>query len=225
MASSALEANYLLEVSVIDTEDPVVTRHLSVPATINFHDLHLVIQTAFGWGQYHPYQFSVEKEDEQLRPHPCVIELQVDGESPAPHSEKSSTDTLFSEVLKDAQRNNHVIVYQYDMDDNSWMHSIKFVSRTTPGTETAVCIAGEGHPCSEDVGGPSGWRTLKEAFRQPYDKSNFTANRMRRWYKQECINGDPDGLGANGPYKWDREAVNRELSHLEYGMVPEDEDY
>lgn len=96
----------------------------------------------------------------------------------------------------------------------------------TPGTETAVCIAGEGHPCSEDVGGPSGWRILKEAFHLPFDKSDFTANRMRKWYKNDCINGDPEGLTADGPYRWDREAVNRELGNLEFGAVPEeDEDY
>lgn len=211
--------NYLLEVTITDTETPTITRYISVPATINFHDLHLVIQTAFGWGQCHPYQFSVEKPDT-----PVVIELpQVDG--PSSHSEKSSTETLFSDVLESAQRDNHVLLYQYDVDLNSWMHRIKFVSRMTPGTETAVCIAGEGHPCSEDVGGPSGWRILKEAFHLPYEKSDFAANRMRKWYRNDCINGDPEGLATNGPYRWDREAVNRELSNLEFGTVPEEEDY
>lgn len=94
-----------------------------------------------------------------------------------------------------------------------------------PATETAVCIAGEGHPCSEDVGGPSGWRILKEAFHLPWEKSDFTANRMRKWYRNDCVNGDPEGLAADGPYRWDREAVNRELGNLEFGAVPEEEDY
>lgn len=215
--------NYLLEVTILHTDNPIVTRHLSVPATINFHDLHLVIQRAFGWGQSHPYQFIVEKEDKNLQLNPFVIELQqVDAAS---HSEKSSTDTLFAEVLEDAQKDDHVILYQYDVEANSWIHRIEVVGRMTSSKETAVCVAGEGHPCAEDVGGPPGWRKLKQAFRQPYDKADFAASKMRRWYRQDCMNGDVEGLSTNGPYRWDRDAVNRELGRLEFDLVPdEDED-
>lgn len=210
------------------TDNPVVTRHLSVPATINFHDLHLVIQKAFGWGQCHPYQFSVEKDDKRLKLNQHIVqhadEQQVDGPSPKSHSERSSTDTLFSEIFEDAQKDDHIIVYQYDIDDSSWMHRIECVGRTTPSTETAICVAGEGHPCSEDVGGPVGWEKLKQAFCQPYDKSDFDAGRMRRWYRLDCMNGDLEGLATNGPYRWDRVAVNKELSRIEFGLIPEEDE-
>lgn len=228
MDSPTLDPNFLLEVTILYTDNPVVTRHLSVPATINFHDLHLVIQKAFGWGQCHPYQFSVEKNDKRLKLNQRVIqradEQHADRPSLKSYSERSSTDTLFSEVFEDAQKDDNVIIYQYDIDDNSWMHRIECVGRTTPSTKTAICVAGEGHPCSEDVGGPAGWEKLKQAFRRPYDKSDFDAGKMRRWYKQDCINGDFGGLAVNGPYRWDRVLVNKELGQIEFGLIPEEDE-
>lgn len=104
------------------------------------------------------------------------------------------------------------------------MHRIECVGRTTPSTKTAICVAGEGHPCSEDVGGPAGWKRLKQAYRQPYDKSDFDASKLRRWYRQDCANGDIEGLAINGPYKWDRGAVNKELSRIEFGLIPEEDE-
>lgn len=220
------EPNYLLRVTILNTESPTVMRQLSVPATVNFHDMHLIIQTAFGWGQCHPYKFSTkkEREDGKLR-EDIIIELdQANTVGLGPHTSRSSTDTLFSEILEISQQGAAIIEYQYDINDG-WNHRIEYVGRAVESTETAICVAGEGHPCAEDVGGPSGWEELKLAYKKPLDdKFDVLANKRRRWYIQDCINGDPEGIADNGPYRWDREAVNKELGRLKLGQYEEDEE-
>ena len=75
------------------------------------------------------------------------------------------------------------------------------------GTEQRiVCVAGEGHGCAEDCGGPMGWDELKEAFAKPRgDKER------KEWYKRMCSNGDKRGLD---PWKWDMLRINEELDEV-----------
>lgn len=80
------------------------------------------------------------------------------------------------------------IVYEYDMGDG-WEHEIELVGTYDEDIDPPglLCLAGGGHPCQEDCGGPYGWKELKEKFEADDD---FDAE------------------------EWDMDAVNQELVRL-----------
>lgn len=52
--------SYLLLIRLLDTDSPTITRILSVPSTLNFVQLHVVLQIAFGWQAAHAWKFTVK---------------------------------------------------------------------------------------------------------------------------------------------------------------------
>lgn len=52
---------HTLLVRLINSNDPVITRLLSVPSTFTFSELHDVLQIAFGWANSHAYRFVLSK--------------------------------------------------------------------------------------------------------------------------------------------------------------------
>jgi hypothetical protein len=53
--------SYLLQVQLTNSDDPVISRLLSVPSNFTFTKLHTVLQIAFGWAGCHAYSFEVSK--------------------------------------------------------------------------------------------------------------------------------------------------------------------
>ena len=53
--------SYLLLVRLTNSEDPIITRFLSVPSSFTFAKLHIVLQVAFGWAGCHAHSFDVTK--------------------------------------------------------------------------------------------------------------------------------------------------------------------
>ena len=47
-----------LKIELLGVSSPKVWRQIKVPTGIHFHDLHLLIQDAFGWRNSHLYHFS-----------------------------------------------------------------------------------------------------------------------------------------------------------------------
>ena len=120
-----------------------------------------------------------------------------------------STVSLADVFENDTYKGRTNITYEYDMGDD-WDHEIILLGRADAALgkrmgieQEIVCVAGEGHGCAEDCGGPVGWECLKEAFAKPRgDKS------LKEWYKKQCANGDAKGLD---PWNWDILEINEEL--------------
>lgn len=57
------------------------------------------------------------------------------------------------------------MVYEYDMGDG-WEHEVELVGTYDEDIEPPelLCLAGSGHPCQEDCGGPFGWERLRETL-------------------------------------------------------------
>ena len=51
-----------LKITLRDS-DPKITRTVSVPENASFGDLHSIIQSVMGWGDYHLYCFRVSNTD------------------------------------------------------------------------------------------------------------------------------------------------------------------
>ncbi|KAI4212705.1 MAG: hypothetical protein LQ351_004596 [Letrouitia transgressa] len=218
-SSANTEPNYLLMVALMNSSDPTISRALSVPPNINFNQLHMVLQIAFGWADCHMHTFNVELVNLASGRKKPVLWLQRYAED-YDMDLKPQEETLFklSDVLEKEEWKGKVsITYEYDMGDG-WQHDITVLGRADPSLHAmlgvpedeevkVLCLAGEGHPCAEDCGGEPGWEDLKGAFK----KRNGDKSR-REWYKTMCSNGDRKGLD---PWKWSIFDVNDGLREIE----------
>ncbi|KAL9117229.1 MAG: hypothetical protein Q9187_006237 [Circinaria calcarea] len=95
-------------------------------------------------------------------------------------------------------------------------------------------MAGEGHGAAEDVGGPRGWKELKEAYAAK--KPTAEQKGKREWYEDDCANGYKSGLKCSRHWLWDKAEVIRNLaalpkmsashnfSRVSYFGIPDDRD-
>jgi hypothetical protein len=223
--------NYMLSCQLMHIDPPEISREISAPPTITFHQLHRVLQAAFGWGNVHLYRFDVscggkhEVATIQKEPDPDLLEPELKMEDdlwkhitmflpPKPTPYFSKKTTLHEIVTKYPYMD---IVYEYDFGDR-WEHLIKVKGRG-PSVETpsgVKCLGGTGHACAESVGGRGGWAELKAAFKAPV--KSLDQMELINWYKNTCQNGDPRGLEDLNAF--DLEATNEELSEMR--MVTKD---
>jgi hypothetical protein len=143
---------------VLPKTDPLVWRRLQVPVSYSFWDLHVAIQDAMGWKDYHLHQFTVIDPktgrvkrigipDDELPGKRCLRGWKVPIEG-------------FTHGANPAR-------YLYDFGDD-WQHTVEFedVSPADGGTYPR-CVAGAGACPPEDVGGPHGYAEFLQAIRDP----------------------------------------------------------
>ncbi|KIV83987.1 hypothetical protein PV11_05967 [Exophiala sideris] len=229
-------SNYLFHCALVDTEDPMITRMLSVPSTFTLDQMHVVLQIAFGWSNCHMWQFemhnifSSEEEEhaeyERNGNKPLTTFMTDpedmrswanDGDKYNSRYQETSEWKLLDIFEGDGYRGNVNLIYEYDMGDG-WEHEITFLGVEDPGLRkalmdgaefnTPLCFSGEGHPCAEDCGGTPGWEHLKAVFTKPRARD---PGDLKTWYKSSCHNGDKKGLD---PYKWSILDVNDRLTEM-----------
>ncbi|KAL2007109.1 hypothetical protein VTN00DRAFT_8547 [Thermoascus crustaceus] len=225
--------NYILKVNLHPRfiTDPRISRTLSCPATSTFAALHRALQVAFGWAGAHLYQFEVFNDDDtsgrenrRLGPEPVLrlTDLSEVTNDYLPNCKESSEYRLH-QVLEDENpttgggrgRKNKTIHYTYDFGDG-WEHIVSCAGRAR-GTEHFQCLDGEGHESAEDVGGYTGWKRLLEAFdlaKRNEKELSLDQDEMIKWYKEECRNGQKEGLGGREKWRWDRDLVNERLREV-----------
>ena len=144
-----------LKIQIRDIKKPPVWRRIMIPGNFTFHDLHNVIQSAFGWWDEHLYQF---------QRHPFDGGWTV--------KEPDDEDDNWGERPEDARETNvltfiqHMglekFVYVYDFGD-SWVHDITVEQIDHDADlDHPVCLAGKGACPPEDCGGPWGYEELKK---------------------------------------------------------------
>jgi hypothetical protein len=158
---------------------PPIWREILVPAAYSFWDLHVAIQDAMGWLDYHLHEFRFRdrgRGDALLIGIPSD-ELWEDLPEVHPGWEIPVTEYL-SQPGEQAE-------YEYDFGD-SWLHRVTLVSidPRKEGTRYPQCIAGERACPPEDCGGIHGYQELLEALLDPAHPEHES---MSRWI--------PDGWG------------------------------
>lgn len=155
----------------LDAGAYTVHRLIRVPAAISFADLHEIIQQAFGWANYHLYQFELTKSQKDW----TFTEVYSDFEDPR-LSEASDYQ------LKDFLRKGNKLTYTYDMG-NYWEHEIQVVDAIKGyQEEVPLLLEAEMQTPPEDVGGPGGFIDFLEALENPNHPQHED---MVNWYGQE----------------------------------------
>lgn len=168
-----------LRIQLAHIKNPPVWRRLTVPGQFSFHKLHLIIQLAFGWENYHLYQFSKDGFGSNE-----IISV--------PHEEdweevKDSKKIKLSEVFKTVRQK---YTYIYDFGD-SWTHKITVEKLEDTKATKADCLAGKGACPPEDCGGPWGYEELKITLANPKHEEYKS---MKEW------------MGLEKNEKWDADA-------------------
>ena len=166
-----------LRVTLLDIE-PSVWRRLIVPITFNLAQLHNIIQSAFGWKDYHLHHFNVgglRYGDAEL-----MEEASVDKAEPRTFE---SVDVMLRDFdFGYGDDRGPVIEYVYDYGDN-WVHAIEFEKRVAlkPAPKAASCIEGARACPPEDCGGPHGYAEFLRVLLTPEPDEIQQQREMKVW--------------------------------------------
>ena len=165
-----------------NVQKPLVWRQIIVPGSFTFEQFHLAIQEAFGWGNYHLYQFSPTG----YCSNPVIANLSEDNwEKPGMNASKTKLSAIFK---TEGQK----FTYIYDFGDD-WEHKILLEKIHPENALKAYCPAGNGACPPEDCGGPWGYERLKEILKDP---SHIEHNEMVEWIgiENRKENFDPENF-------------------------------
>jgi hypothetical protein len=142
-----------LKVSLDDVE-PKVVRRLEVPLAIRLDRLHLVLQAAFGWENYHLWEIQADRARFGI-PDQDWGDGTLDGR-------KATLEAALAKVGKKRLK------YLYDFGDG-WEHTIKVeaIVPASPGILYPRLIQADGRCPPEDVGGPPGYAEYLDAMADP----------------------------------------------------------
>lgn len=141
---------------------PSIWRRIQVPGNYSFWDLHVAIQDAMGWWDYHlhVYRFadSVDGEGDLIG---IPDEDRFEDDPVHLPGWRIPIDKFFVEPGDSAN-------YEYDFGD-SWEHEIVLeeITPREPRVKYPRCLAGERACPPEDCGGPWGYADMLKALSDP----------------------------------------------------------
>lgn len=143
----------------LDQVAPDVWRRLILPAYWNLGHLHLGIQAAFNWRNYHLYEYRIGG----LR-YGDVEVLTEDATDDDPRVFDQSEVRLLD------FEQGAIFSYHYDFGDG-WRHTVAVEAFLTLSMtpKHGTCVAGERARPPEDVGGVSGYERFREIIADPKD--------------------------------------------------------
>jgi len=163
---------YQFKITLIGIKPPI-WRRIQVPETYSFWDLHVAIQDAMGWLDYHLHQFEIVN--------PFVFGISEIG---IPDDEYGYDDmgTLPGWKYKIAKLfsiENKKAKYTYDFGDD-WEHTVELekILPRDKNVDYPVCIGGKRACPPEDCGSIDGYERLCEIMK---DKDDEEYEEMVTW--------------------------------------------
>ncbi|NQE45972.1 hypothetical protein C5S31_08120 [ANME-1 cluster archaeon GoMg2] len=138
---------------------PPIWRRIQVPETYTFWDLHVAIQDAMGWIDYHLHEFELVN--------PLTGLTQSIG-SPDEDFDREVLPELKQKLVAFFSMENRSADYTYDFGDN-WEHKIQLekILPREEGVTYPICIKGKRACPPEDCGGIWGYAELLEIIGNP----------------------------------------------------------
>lgn len=185
---------YRFRVELLET-DPLTWRLIDVPSKYDFWGLHVAIQDAMGWMDYHPHEFllarPVKRKEIKIGIPDDVSRYDVLPGWEIPISDYFTTPG-------DEGR------YVYDLDDQ-WRHSLVLEGMflAAEGVKYPACLDGARACPPEDCGGISGFYSLLQVLADPDHKEHeemihWLSNHAENYYPYDAARFD-----ANEVIFWD----------------------
>ena len=177
---------YRFQIRLRDIEPPI-WRMIEIPASASFWELHVAIQDAMGWLDYHLHEFSVP-----LSPAGQPFKIGIPDDEFRDDVLSGWEEPIALYFRAPGNR----AMYWYDFGDD-WRHDVTLVAieARIKGTKYPRCIAGERACPPEDCGGPPGYFDLLHALAEP--------NHPERQELLQWLSGDRARDGT-----WDPEAFD-----------------
>ena len=137
---------------VLTETDPLVWRRIQVPDTYSFWDLHVAIQDAMGWLDYHLHEFRVPDAAGRR-----LVAIGIPSSDDVPRDRpKAGWLVPLANYFETGIRPPGL--YTYDFGDD-WHHVVAYEGATLPepGLEYPRCVGGARRCPPEDCGGASGY--------------------------------------------------------------------
>lgn len=181
-ASPSLVHQFLI---VLSGTDPLVWRRIRVPQKYSFWDLHVAIQDAMGWLDYHLHEFRLLDVDEQ-----AVVSIGIPGDDePEDRPVVPGWEVPLSKFFERREWHSPPAVYAYDFGDD-WEHVLihEGMESAEAGRSYPRCVSGSRRCPPEDCGGVSGFAEFLKAIADPKHPEH---NSMVQWSGGDY---DPDGF-------------------------------
>jgi hypothetical protein len=152
---------YQFKITIKDIA-PLIWRRILVPETYNFWDLHVAIQDAMGWLDYHLHVFRIRPKHSHSVAEIGIPDLDGFDDEPAVLAGwETPISRYFNDVGVSAE-------YEYDFGD-SWHHDVilEGILMKEKKQKYPACIAGERACPPEDCGGVSGYHDLLKIISDP----------------------------------------------------------
>lgn len=161
---------YQFKIQIKGISKPPVWRKVVVPANFTFQRFHNVIQTVFGWEDYHLFEFKDKEYQGSIR-------ISIPSEDDFEFGIKTQ-DASKVKLSKIFTGNIRKLLYVYDFGDN-WVHEITLEAISDDKREKAFCFSGKGSCPPEDCGGRYGYEEMKNVFQTMPESEE--ANEYRDW--------------------------------------------
>ena len=152
---------YQFKITLKGTKPPI-WRRILVPETYTFWDLHVAIQDAMGWDDYHLHEFTLLSPKTGRK-----VKIGIPSDEGADFGWKVLADWN-QKIAHYFSLDNSKADYVYDFGDG-WEHSIKLEKILPRETGVAYprCIGGKRACPPEDCGGIGGYAEFLEAIGDP----------------------------------------------------------
>lgn len=159
---------------VLKGTDPLVWRRIQVPEDYSFWDLHVAIQDAMGWLDYHLHEFRLTDPSGTL----VSIGIPSDEESPD-RPVLPGWEIRLASFFERSGWHAPPAMYAYDFGDD-WEHALLHEGMLMAEESTAYprCLAGARRCPPEDCGGVHGYAEFLEAIADPKHPDH---EQMREW--------------------------------------------
>jgi hypothetical protein len=141
---------------------PEIWRRIQVPATYTFWDLHVAIQDAMGWLDYHLHAFRIRDPDSG-----SIDEIGIPDDEPF-EDEPPVIPGWEMKIADYFMESGDVSLYEYDFGDG-WEHEVilEAISERKKGKKYPICLSGVRACPPEDCGGVSGYEELLSTIADP----------------------------------------------------------
>ena len=151
---------------------PAIWRRIQVPETYSFWDLHVAIQDAMGWQDYHLHEFEIAHPKTGKNAPIGIPDDETEwSRATLPGWELAIAD-YFTMDHREAS-------YNYDFGDD-WQHRIylEAIEQADSDLEYPRCVAGARACPPEDVGGTWGYEEFLRVIKDPTHERH---QRMMEW--------------------------------------------
>jgi hypothetical protein len=193
---------------VLTGTDPLVWRRIQVPERYSFWDLHVAIQDAMGWLDYHLHEFRLlDAREKQV----VSIGIPTD-EDPEDRPVLPGWEARLSRFFDRRAWHAPPATYAYDFGDD-WQHVV--VHEGMESAEEALsyprCIGGARRCPPEDCGGVHGYADFLQTIANPRHPEHHST---LRWaggeYDPDAF--DPNAIVFDNPRKRWKKAFERSVS-------------